>query len=232
MSLHIAPTDHLIIAIDGYSSCGKSTLAKELAKALGILYVDSGAMYRAITLFCIRHGIHPDRRQDVIKALNGIQLDLQPDNVLQVFLNGENVSEAIRTPEVSEWVSEISVIPEVRKKLVAQQRTFGEHKSLVMDGRDIGTVVFPSAQFKFFITADPEIRAQRRLLELASKGIQSDLPTVLKNLQHRDLIDSTREDSPLRQADDAIVIDNSLLDRRQQLEKVLEIIRSKKEGAS
>ena len=185
-------------------------------------------MYRAITLFCIRHGIHPDRRQDVIKALNGIQLDLQPDNVLQVFLNGENVSEAIRTPEVSEWVSEISVIPEVRKKLVAQQRTFGEHKSLVMDGRDIGTVVFPSAQFKFFITADPEIRAQRRLLELASKGIQSDLPTVLKNLQHRDLIDSTREDSPLRQADDAIVIDNSLLDRRQQLEKVLEIIRSKK----
>jgi len=228
MSLHIAPTDHLIIAIDGYSSCGKSTLAKELAKALGILYVDSGAMYRAITLFCIRHGIHPDRRQDVIKALNGIQLDLQPDNVLQVFLNGENVSEAIRTPEVSEWVSEISVIPEVRKKLVAQQRTFGEHKSLVMDGRDIGTVVFPSAQFKFFITADPEIRAQRRLLELASKGIQSDLPTVLKNLQHRDLIDSTREDSPLRQADDAIVIDNSLLDRRQQLEKVLEIIRSKK----
>ena len=228
MSLHIAPTDHLIIAIDGYSSCGKSTLAKELAKALGILYVDSGAMYRAITLFCIRHGIHPDRRQDVIKALNGIQLDLQPDNVLQVFLNGENVSEAIRTPEVSEWVSEISVIPEVRKKLVAQQRTFGEHKSLVMDGRDIGTVVFPSAQFKFFITADPEIRAQRRLLELASKGIQSDLPTVLKNLQHRDLIDSTREDSPLRQADDAIVIDNSLLDRRQQLEKILEIIRSKK----
>ena len=227
MSLHIAPTDHLIIAIDGYSSCGKSTLAKELAKALGILYVDSGAMYRAITLFCIRHGIHPDRRQDVIKALNGIQLDLQPDNVLQVFLNGENVSEAIRTPEVSEWVSEISVIPEVRKKLVAQQRTFGEHKSLVMDGRDIGTVVFPSAQFKFFITADPEIRAQRRLLELASKGIQSDLPTVLKNLQHRDLIDSTREDSPLRQADDAIVIDNSLLDRRQQLEKVLEIIRNK-----
>ncbi|MBL7822799.1 MAG: (d)CMP kinase [Saprospiraceae bacterium] len=227
MSLNIAPTDHLIIAIDGYSSCGKSTLAKELAKALGILYVDSGAMYRAITLFCIRHGIHPDRRQDVIKALNGIQLDLQPDNVLQVFLNGENVSEAIRTPEVSEWVSEISVIPEVRKKLVAQQRTFGEHKSLVMDGRDIGTVVFPSAQFKFFITADPEIRAQRRLLELASKGIQSDLPTVLKNLQHRDLIDSTREDSPLRQADDAIVIDNSLLDRRQQLEKVLEIIRSK-----
>lgn len=228
MSLNIAPTDHLIIAIDGYSSCGKSTLAKELAKALGILYVDSGAMYRAITLFCIRHGIHPDRRQDVIKALNGIQLDLQPDNVLQVFLNGENVSEAIRTPEVSEWVSEISVIPEVRKKLVAQQRTFGEHKSLVMDGRDIGTVVFPSAQFKFFITADPEIRAQRRLLELASKGIQSDLPTVLKNLQHRDLIDSTREDSPLRQAEDAIVIDNSLLDRRQQLEKVLEIIRSKK----
>lgn len=228
MSLHIAPTDHLIIAIDGYSSCGKSTLAKELAKALGILYVDSGAMYRAITLFCIRHGIHPDRRQDVIKALNGIQLDLQPDNVLQVFLNGENVSEAIRTPEVSEWVSEISVIPEVRKKLVAQQRTFGEHKSLVMDGRDIGTVVFPSAQFKFFITADPEIRAQRRLLELASKGIQSDLPTVLKNLQHRDLIDSTREDSPLRQAEDAIVIDNSLLDRRQQLEKILEIIRSKK----
>lgn len=228
MSLHIAPTDHLIIAIDGYSSCGKSTLAKELAKALGILYVDSGAMYRAITLFCIRHGIHPDRRQDVIKALNGIQLDLQPDNVLQVFLNGENVSEAIRTPEVSEWVSEISVIPEVRKKLVAQQRTFGEHKSLVMDGRDIGTVVFPSAQFKFFITADPEIRAQRRLLELASKGIQSDLPTVLKNLQHRDLIDSTREDSPLRQAEDAIVIDNSQLDRRQQLEKVLEIIRSKK----
>lgn len=227
MSLHIAPTDHLIIAIDGYSSCGKSTLAKELAKALGILYVDSGAMYRAITLFCIRHGIHPDRRQDVIKALNGIQLDLQPDNVLQVFLNGENVSEAIRTPEVSEWVSEISVIPEVRKKLVAQQRTFGEHKSLVMDGRDIGTVVFPSAQFKFFITADPEIRAQRRLLELASKGIQSDLPTVLKNLQHRDLIDSTREDSPLRQAEDAIVIDNSQLDRRQQLEKVLEIIRSK-----
>lgn len=227
MSLHIAPTDHLIIAIDGYSSCGKSTLAKELAKALGILYVDSGAMYRAITLFCIRHGIHPDRRQDVIKALNGIQLDLQPDNVLQVFLNGENVSEAIRTPEVSEWVSEISVIPEVRKKLVAQQRTFGEHKSLVMDGRDIGTVVFPSAQFKFFITADPEIRAQRRLLELASKGIQSDLPTVLKNLQHRDLIDSTREDSPLRQAEDAIVIDNSLLDRRQQLEKVLEIIRNK-----
>lgn len=221
------PADHIIIAIDGYSSCGKSTLAKDLAEQLGILYVDSGAMYRAITLFCIRHGIHPDRRLDVLKALNGITLDLIPDHSLEVFLNGENVSEAIRKPEVSEWVSEISVIPEVRKKMVAQQRTFGQQKSLVMDGRDIGTVVFPQAQFKFFITADPKIRAQRRLLELQSKGIRSDLETVLKNLQHRDLIDSTREDSPLRQAEDAIVIDNSQLDRRQQLEKVLEIIRSK-----
>ena len=137
------PADHIIIAIDGYSSCGKSTLAKDIAEQLGILYVDSGAMYRAITLFCIRHGIHPDRRLDVLKALNGITLDLIPDHSLQVFLNGENVSEAIRKPEVSEWVSEISVIPEVRKKMVAQQRTFGEQKSLVMDGRDIGTVVFP-----------------------------------------------------------------------------------------
>ncbi|MBK7225242.1 MAG: (d)CMP kinase [Saprospiraceae bacterium] len=211
------------IAIDGFSSCGKSTLAKALAKELRFLFVDSGAMYRAVALYCINHNVKIEDSDQ----LNSILLDIniqfkQEQDTLQIYLNEENVTEAIRDLKVASQVSEVAAISSVRKKLVAQQQKMAESNSLVMDGRDIGTVVFPNASIKFFITADPLIRAQRRYNELRAKGNPSiDFNLVVENLSHRDRIDSTRDDSPLRKADDAIEIDNSTLSEKEQLQVAL-----------
>ncbi|MEO6190149.1 MAG: (d)CMP kinase [Saprospiraceae bacterium] len=216
----------LIIAIDGFSACGKSTLAKDLASKLDILYLDSGALYRAICLFCIEHQIHPEDVQSVINSLEKINLHVELQSNLKVFVNNEDVSESIRKSEVNRWVSEISVIPEVRNKVNLILRQFGKDHSLVMDGRDIGTVVFPLANYKFFVTADLYVRALRRQLEIKEKGRHIELKDVLENLQHRDEIDSNRLDSPLKQAEDSILLDNSKLSREQQLEFVLDRINS------
>ncbi|MEP7196567.1 MAG: (d)CMP kinase [Saprospiraceae bacterium] len=213
-----------IIAIDGYSACGKSTLAKDLADRLNILYFDSGALYRAITLYCIENKIHPEDMLSVIGALHQIKLQVEFNEKLKVFLNNDEVSVKIRLPEISRWVSEISVIPEVRQMVNEHLRLFGSVNSLVMDGRDIGTVVFPNAKFKFFLTADKLIRAERRKKELQIQGREISLSQVLENLQHRDYIDSTRIDSPLHKAEDAVLIDNSELSREDQLELALKII--------
>ncbi|MCC6816399.1 MAG: (d)CMP kinase [Saprospiraceae bacterium] len=218
---------HFIIAIDGYSACGKSTLAKELANALQVRYLDSGALYRAITLFCIRHIIHPEDEKSVIDCLQFIQLKLDLDNPIKITLNQENVTDEIRMPEVTRWVSEISVIPQVRLKVNDILRETSVGNSIIMDGRDIGTVVFPNADIKFFITADIQIRALRRQRELVEQGRSIDLTTIKENLLHRDHLDSTRMDSPLRKAEDSIVIDNTLLDRKEQLDLALNIIKSK-----
>lgn len=216
----------MIIAIDGHSSCGKSTIAKALARHLSILYVDSGAMYRAVALYCLQKQIDPLKSDEVIAQLPMLQIEILPEVPIRIFLNGRDVSEDIRKPEVSKWVSEIAAISEVRREMVRLQRNFSKEHSLVMDGRDIGSVVFPNAEYKFFITADPEIRAKRRLKELEEKGIEISYKEVLKNLKHRDLIDSTRSDSPLIQTPDAIRIDTSHLSMDDQLEEVLKHIQS------
>lgn len=217
---------NIIIAIDGYSACGKSTLAKDLAHALQIKYLDSGAIYRAITLFCIQHVIHPEDIKSVIQALEFINIKVELSDKIKIYLNKEDVTDDIRKPEVSRWVSEVSVISEVRRKANEILREFGKHNSLIMDGRDIGTVVFPEADYKFFITADVDKRTKRRQLELESQGRIINFEDVKENLKHRDHIDSTREDSPLRQAEDAIVIDNSNLNREQQLELAMKVIQN------
>lgn len=216
-------TKDLIIAIDGYSSCGKSTLAKGIASALGYIYIDSGAMYRAVTLFCIRNKIVVDSAVDLVRLNKNLDLiDIRFEyNVLkckyETWLNGENIEEEIRKPEVASNVSNVSKIASVREKLVALQRKIGEKKRIVMDGRDIGTVVFPSADLKIFMTADPLIRANRRLLEMNNKGILVTIDEVLQNIKDRDFIDQNRDVSPLRKADDAIVLDNSELTQEEQL---------------
>ncbi len=215
----------MIIAIDGHSSCGKSTIAKALARTLDISYVDSGAMYRAVALYCLKKGIEPMATFHVIRALPDIHLHIVPSAPVRIELNGEDVSDEIRNPEVSRWVSEVAAIPEVRREMVRLQREFGKNNSLVMDGRDIGSVVFPEADFKFFVTAEPEIRAIRRYKELTDKGIQVRLDEILENLKHRDLLDSTRADSPLLKLDDAILIDTSHLGFEEQLALVLSHIR-------
>ncbi len=214
----------MIIAIDGYSACGKSTLAKDLAKHLNILYMDSGAVYRAICLYCIDQNIHPEDVQSVIQALPKIKIEIQHDKNLKVIVNLQDVSSRLREPEVNRWVSEISVISEVRRKVNQILRSFGAQHSLVMDGRDIGTVVFPKADYKFFINADKHIRSIRRQKELIEAGREISLDQIMENLEHRDLIDSTRDDSPLHQAEDAIYIDNTNLTRETQLEYVLQFI--------
>ena len=211
----------ITIAIDGYSSCGKSTLAKDISKALHILYVDSGAMYRAITLYCLQHHINPEDKDQVIQQLEHINIRLSSTLPIQVYLNNQDVTDDIRSLHVSRWVSEISAISEVRSKMVDLQRQMANHQSLVMDGRDIGTVVFPNADVKLFITADPYIRAKRRQEELIQKGNIVNLEEIMDNLIHRDHIDSTRADSPLKQASDAILIDNSDLTMSSQLELAL-----------
>jgi cytidylate kinase len=226
----------IIIAIDGHSSCGKSTVAKALAQKLGYIYIDSGAMYRVVTLVALRKGLiknqvpEPDK---VIAALKDIKIRFQWDKASgknTTFLNGENVEEEIRQLEVSENVSPISTIAEVRREMVKQQRENGKNKGIVMDGRDIGTVVFPQAELKIFMTASPEIRAKRRFLELEEKGQKVNFDEVLKNVKERDQIDSTRKASPLKKADDAIVLDNSNLTREQQLEWAIEKVNNIIEG--
>lgn len=211
-----------IIAIDGYSSCGKSTLAKALGKKLGYVYVDSGAMYRAVTLHFIRHKIDLDNVGDVEQALSEIQIDMHEEGgELFIYLNGEDVSKEIRQMYVSEKVSEVSALKEVRREMVTQQQALGRRRNLVMDGRDIGTHVFPHADLKLFMTADPLVRAQRRFLELQAKGEQTTMEEVIDNLAHRDQIDTTRAESPLIQADDAILLDNTHLSESEQLDFAL-----------
>ncbi|OUR91047.1 cytidylate kinase [Flavobacteriales bacterium 34_180_T64] len=219
----------ITIAIDGFSSTGKSTIAKQLAKALGYVYVDSGAMYRAITLYAMQNQLIDidcfDSNQ-LIEQLNSVEIGFSFNESLgfsEVYLNGHNVETQIRTLEVSRFVSQVSTIPEVRKKLVEQQQLMGQKKGVVMDGRDIGTVVFPDSKLKIFMTASAETRAIRRYDELIAKGDNVVFDEVLENVKSRDHIDSTREDSPLRKADDAIEIDNSNLTHKQQFDMVLDL---------
>ncbi len=213
----------IVIAIDGHSSCGKSTMAKSLARILGYVYIDSGAMYRAVTLYALRNGWISNGIPDVdniIAGLKNIKITFSWDKTTEkniTFLNGENIEDEIRRLEVSQNVSPISTIAEVRHEMVKQQRENGKSKGIVMDGRDIGTVVFPDAELKIFMTASPEIRAQRRYLELQEKGMETDFSDILKNVEERDKIDSTRAISPLKKADDALVLDNSHLSREEQL---------------
>lgn len=214
----------IIITIDGWSSCGKSTLARELASRLGYVYIDSGAMYRAITLYFIRHHIDWTDMDQVARALEKIQLSFHFNPELaraQMFLNGENVEYLIRDLSVAERVSDVAAIARVRTFAVAQQRRMGKDRGIVMDGRDIGTVVFPDAELKIFMTADNDIRVARRFLELRDKNPDITEADVRSNLETRDYIDSHREVSPLRQAEDAIVLDNSELTPQQQLEIAL-----------
>ncbi len=216
------------VAIDGFSSCGKSTVAKAVAKKLNFVFVDSGAMYRAVTLFIQRNDIALDDEVAIQQALDNIHIDFVPNlEKTQILLNGEDVSEAIRTMEVSEYVSEVSAIKAVRKAMVHQQQQLGKKRNIVMDGRDIGTTVFPSADLKIFMTASPQVRAERRYAELAAKGEEITMEEVKENLAHRDHIDSTREESPLRQAEDAIVLDNTDLTQEEQLDFVLNLVREK-----
>ncbi|MBE8720492.1 (d)CMP kinase [Sphingobacterium pedocola] len=213
---------NFIIAIDGYSSCGKSTVAKALAKKLHFVFVDSGAMYRAVTLYFLRNEVDLDNTAAVVQALADIHIDFIPNTAqTQILLNGEDISEEIRQMAVSEQVSEVSAIKEVRHAMVAQQQKLGSRRNIVMDGRDIGTTVFPDADLKIFMTASPSVRAERRYAELTAKGENVTMEEIQENLSHRDHIDSTREESPLRQAADALILDNSDLTQDQQLEIVL-----------
>lgn len=217
----------IIIAIDGYSSCGKSTLAGALARRLQYVHIDSGAMYRAITLYFKRYSIDPLDASQVADALKNISIHLSFENDNQItWLNHENVETAIREPEINQMVSNVSALSAVRKEMVAQQRKMGLKKGVVMDGRDIGTVVFPEAELKLFLTAELEVRVERRWLELKNKGIDISREEVKANLLLRDHIDSTREDSPLRQASDATVIDTSYLTPKEQLQIAVDLARS------
>jgi cytidylate kinase len=210
----------IIIAIDGYSSCGKSTLAKAMAKNLEYVFIDTGAMYRAVALFFLRAGIDFDNTLDIAAALNKITLQFKYNPATlqsDMYLNEENVEQEIREMRVSQKVSEVATIALVRDFAVAQQQAMGESKGIVMDGRDIGTVVFPKAELKIFVTASPDIRVQRRFLELSAKNSAITVEEIAENLQHRDLIDTTREHSPLKQAKDALVLDNSNMSREEQL---------------
>lgn len=218
----------ITIAIDGFSSCGKSTLAKALAKKLNYRYIDSGAMYRAVTLYALDKGIIKDNLLNnvlLISSLNDIHIDFHFNPATQkseTLLNGKNVEDRIRQTDISALVSPVSAVKEVRTKLVELQRSYDEHKGLVMDGRDIGTNVFPKAELKIFMTADPEVRAQRRYDELTAKGYHTTMPDVRQNLAERDHIDSTRVDNPLTKAEDAIVLDNTELTEEEQMEFALE----------
>ncbi len=217
----------ITIAIDGYSSCGKSTLAKQLATELNYTYVDSGAMYRAITLFAIEYGLASKESvnaEGLIDQLGNVNIDLQYNSETQsvtTFLNGKNVEEEIRTMRVSEVVSFVSVIKEVRAKLRSMQQELGKRGGVVMDGRDIGTAVFPHAELKIFMTASPDVRAKRRFDELKAKGKEVSLEEVRKNLVSRDLEDTSRKEDPLIQAEDAVVLDNSDLTPERQLQIAL-----------
>lgn len=226
----------ITIAIDGYSSTGKSTVAKQLADYLGYIYVDSGAMYRAVTLFAMQNGIISKENFDIEKLkklLPSIQLEFKkkPDwSKAHIFLNGKDVENDIRNLEVSEFVSPIATIPEVRTKLVAQQQEMGLLKGVVMDGRDIGTVVFPNAELKIFMNASAEKRAERRYKELTDRGDSVKFKDVLRNIEERDNIDTTRKDSPLKRASDAIEIDNSDINIEDQFHTVLQLAKDRIAG--
>ena len=216
---------NIVVAIDGYSSCGKSTLAKALAKKLHFIYIDSGSMYRAVTLYFQRKKIDISNDHIVIEALKDIHLNFHSkDYQTHITLNDEEVSEEIRNMPVSEMVSEVSAIKAVRKEMVKQQQRMGRSKNIVMDGRDIGTTVFPDAQVKIFMTADPKIRAERRFKELSARNQTITLEEVFENLAHRDYQDTTRKESPLTRAEDALILDNTELTEEQQLEFALEHI--------
>ena len=220
------PLKKIIIAIDGHSSCGKSSLAKALGEAIDYTYISSGDMYRAVTLYFLRNKVNINNPEAVAEALKNIQLEFKRiDGQNRIFLNGEDVSEEIRSMPVAEWVSPVAAIPAVRREMVRQQRLMGEQKGIVMDGRDIGTVVFPNAELKIFLTADLEERARRRYKELLENGYDVEFEDVLQNLEERDRIDSTRADSPLTVADDARILDNTNLNREQSLAKALEMYR-------
>ena len=221
----------IIIAIDGFSSTGKSTLAKELAKHLGYVYVDTGAMYRAVALFAMQNGYIGEAffdKQSLINSLPYIKLvfKFNPDlGFAEMYLNDVNVEKEIRTIEVSNYVSKVAEIPEVRSKLVEQQQEMGKSKGIVMDGRDIGTVVFPEAELKIFMNASAHTRAERRFKELQEKGDKVSFEEVLKNIEERDYIDTHRDDSPLTKAKDALEFDNSNISKQEQFEKVLKLIK-------
>ena len=211
-------SDHIIVAIDGYSSCGKSTLAKALAKKLHFIYVDSGAMYRAVALYFLRNKIDLQDGRQVSEALKNIHLNFHSrDYETHITLNDEDVSAEIRQMPVSENVSAVSALHDVRKEMVKQQQRMGRSKNIVMDGRDIGTAVFPDATVKIFMTADPKVRAERRFKELAPKNPDITLEEVFENLAHRDYQDTTRKESPLVRAEDAIILDNTDLTPDEQL---------------
>lgn len=220
----------IIIAIDGFSSCGKSTLAKELASRLGYNYIDSGAMYRAITLYFLRNAVDIKDGAQIVDALANIHLSFSLNEKTQksdIFLNDENVEHLIRDMIVAEKVSDVAAVREVRAFAVGQQKRMGKKKGIVMDGRDIGTVVFPDAELKVFMTAAPEVRVKRRFTELYETNPNITLEEVKHNLEMRDYIDSNRAESPLRQAEDALVLDNTNLTREQQLDKVLNWVKER-----
>ena len=219
----------ITIAIDGHSSCGKSTMAKDLARKIGYVYVDTGAMYRAVTLYALRNNLFDADggiKEDELKSRMGdISISFRLNTATgrpDTYLNGENVEQDIRTMQVSNRVSPIAALPFVRQALVAQQQAMGKEKGVVMDGRDIGTTVFPDAELKVFVTASAEVRAQRRYDELKAKGMQADYNDILKNVQERDYIDSHRPTSPLRKADDAIELDNSSMTVDEQNDWLME----------
>jgi len=222
----------IIVAIDGHSSCGKSTMAKHLAKEVGYIYVDTGAMYRAVTLFALQKGdidengnINEENLKNHLQELH-ISFQLNAEKVPETYINGTNVEKEIRGMKVASHVSKIAALPFVREVMVQQQQAMGKEKGIVMDGRDIGTTVFPDAELKIFVTASAEVRAQRRYDELKGKGENPDYDEVLKNVKERDDIDSHRKVSPLRKADDAILLDNSDMTREEQNEQLLQLFRN------
>jgi len=222
----------IIVAIDGHSSCGKSTMAKHLAKEVGYIYVDTGAMYRAVTLFALQKGdidengdINEEGLKNHLHELH-ISFQLNAEKVPETYINGTNVEKEIRGMKVASHVSKIAALPFVREVMVQQQQAMGKEKGIVMDGRDIGTTVFPDAELKIFVTASAEVRAQRRYDELKGKGENPDYDEVLKNVKERDDIDSHRKVSPLRKADDAILLDNSDMTREEQNEQLLQLFRN------
>ncbi len=220
----------IIIAVDGFSSCGKSTTAKGVAAQLGYAYIDTGAMYRAVTLYFYQNHVALTNPKEVTKALENIKIDFRRDSETgrnETYLNGLNVEDEIRKLYIANMVSEVSAISDVRRAMVAQQQRMGRSKGIVMDGRDIGTVVFPAAELKIFMTADPLVRAERRQIELLAKGDMLDVQEILANIQHRDHIDTTRADSPLRQADDAILIDTTGMTLDGQIQLVSELVENK-----
>jgi CMP/dCMP kinase len=216
-------SSNIIIAIDGYSSCGKSTLAKALAQKLHFIYIDSGAMYRAVTLYFLRHRVDLKDHQQIDAALKDIHLNFHSrDYQTHIILNDEEVSDEIRQMPVSDNVSAVAALHEVRQEMVKQQQRMGRSKNIVMDGRDIGTTVFPDAQLKIFMTADPKVRAERRYKELHPKNPDITLEDVFENLAHRDYQDTTREESPLVRSKDAIILDNTNMTPEQQLQFALD----------